>query len=130
MEPKRILIADDSPTVRMALTRVLQKAGYDVAGVADGGEAVNRLQSERFDLLLLDVEMPVMNGFEVLKLIRENKVKNPAPVLVVTGARKSLGEVHELRGLGAQGYVDKGMAEAELLFRIQRVFQGIDDTLA
>ncbi|MBI3621179.1 MAG: response regulator [Nitrospirae bacterium] len=129
MTAKRILIADDSPTVRMALTRALEKAGYQLASVADGQEAVNRLKAEQFDLLLLDMEMPVMGGLEVLQFLRDGKAAHPTPVLVVTGKRKSLEEVHELKRLGAMGYVDKGMPEQELLFRVQRVFRGIEDTL-
>jgi len=130
MTAKRILIADDSPTVRTALTHALEKAGYQLASVADGQEAVNRLKAEQFDLLLLDMEMPVMGGLEVLQWIRDGKGPHPTPVLVVTGKRKSIEEVHELKRLGALGYVDKGMPEQELVFRVQRVFRGIEDTLA
>jgi two-component system alkaline phosphatase synthesis response regulator PhoP len=130
MTPKRVLIAEDSATARMALTRALEKAGYQLTSVADGQEAVNRLKAEQFDLLLLDMEMPVMGGLEVLQCIRDGKVAHPTPVLVVTGKRMSIEEVHELKRLGAMGYVDKGMPEQELLFRVQRVFRGIEDTLA
>lgn len=130
MTPKRILLADDSPTVRAALTRSLEKAGYLVVGVPDGREAVNRLTAESFDLLLLDMEMPVMGGLEVLQAIREGKIASPPPVLVVTGTRKGIEAVHELKRLGALGYIDKGMPEQELLFRVERVFRGTDDPKA
>ena len=129
MEQKRVLIADDSPTVRMTLSQSMTSAGHGVVAVANGAEAVDRLKTEQFDLLLLDVEMPVLNGFEVLTLMRDGKVAYPAPVLVSTGTRKSLGEVHELRRRDALGYIDKSMPVEELLFRVNRVLAGNDAPL-
>jgi two-component system, OmpR family, response regulator len=76
---KKILIADDDPTIRLFLREVMKKAGYTVSVVADGKAALSKLKREKFDLVLLDVWMPKMNGLEVLSQVRQG----PAPPKVI-----------------------------------------------
>lgn len=75
----KILIADDDRTVRLFLTEVMEKAGYGVSTASDGKSTLKKVNQEKFDLVLLDVWMPKMNGIEVLSLLRQE----PAPPKVV-----------------------------------------------
>lgn len=79
---KRILLADDSPQIRESLSKVLRKADYHVALVAQGGQALDRVLAEEFDLLLLDLNMPGMDGWETLDLLA--RLKPQLPVLIIT----------------------------------------------
>ncbi len=67
----RILVVDDEEALRMVLSSELEGEGYKVSNAADGQEAINTLTSNEFDLVLLDIKMPNVDGFEVLKYIKE-----------------------------------------------------------
>jgi CheY-like chemotaxis protein len=79
---KRILLADDSPQIRESLSKVLRNAGYHVTLVAQGGQALDRALEETFDLLLLDLNMPGMDGWETLDHLA--KLKPTLPVVIIT----------------------------------------------
>ena len=99
----RILIVDDIEDNRYTLERSLKRDGYENISLAEcGKEALDLVNKSKFDLILLDLMMPVMNGFEFLKVIRETEFSN-IPILVLTGAdlseeeRKFLsGETHKI----------------------------------
>jgi CheY-like chemotaxis protein/anti-sigma regulatory factor (Ser/Thr protein kinase) len=78
----KILIADDDPTIRLFLREVMKKAGYTVSVVSDGKAALKKVKQEKFDLVLLDVWMPKMNGLEVLSQIRQGSA--PPKVIIMT----------------------------------------------
>lgn len=80
---KRILVVDDEPALRELYSEVLEGAGYEVSTAVDGVEALDRLRAESFDLLLLDIWMPRMNGLEVLGHLHEQA--SPPRVIVTTG---------------------------------------------
>jgi CheY-like chemotaxis protein/anti-sigma regulatory factor (Ser/Thr protein kinase) len=80
---KRILVVDDEPALRDLFSEVLTRAGYSVETAADGLEALERMRADAFDLILLDVWMPRMNGLEVLARLREGH--SPARVIITTG---------------------------------------------
>ena len=80
---KRILVVDDEPALRELFSEVLARAGYEVSTANDGAEALDRLRTESFDLLLLDIWMPRMTGLEVLGHLREHP--SPPRVIVTTG---------------------------------------------
>lgn len=81
-ERKRILLADDSPQIRESLSKVLRNAGYHVTSVAHGGQALDRALEEEFDLLLLDLNMPGMDGWEALDHLAS--LKPALPVIIIT----------------------------------------------
>ena len=84
--PARVLLADDQSEIRMLTADQLQRSGHHVVAVANGQEALAALQSEAFDVVLLDEDMPVMTGPEVLKTIREKPTAlKPAMVVALTG---------------------------------------------
>lgn len=114
----QILVVDDSPTTRSILRNVLSAAGYSVQTAADGVEAVERLRSRPFDVVVSDVEMPRMNGFE---LTRQVKLRFGLPVVLVTGMEK---EEDRRQGLqaGADAYVVKSTFDDQSLLEILEHF--------
>ena len=81
----RILVVDDSVQCRKQLERILKGEGYSVQTVNDGDKAVKLLEKENFNLLLLDIVMPEMDGFEVMKRLSEKPKYNDIPVIFLTG---------------------------------------------
>ncbi len=111
----RILVVDDEETVRSLLQRTLQEAGYDVIAAANGQEALDKLTQFDVSLVLLDIKMPGLDGFQVLEHIRQ---RSNIPVIMLTVIR----DVHTVRdslGLGADDYIGKPFKTRELLARIQ-----------
>jgi two-component system, chemotaxis family, sensor kinase CheA len=114
----RILIVDDSPTTRAILRNVFTAAGYAVRTATDGVDALERLRSGAADLVVTDVEMPRLNGFD---LTRQIKATFGLPVILVTGREK---EEHRREGLaaGADAYIVKSSFEGEGLLEIVQQF--------
>lgn len=81
---KKILIADDDAEMREEISEILKDEGYKVSAVGDGKAALKIIQTESFDLLLLDMKMPVMTGFEVLKFLNVKQIK--IKTIVLTGS--------------------------------------------
>ena len=88
----KILIVDDIFTNRLLLVEVIKNIGHDYVQVENGREAVEALLNEDFDLILMDIEMPVMNGLETTKFIRENfdSPKNNTPIVALTAHNPQL----------------------------------------
>ena len=106
-ETRLVVVVDDSPTTRSILRNVLAAAGYAVQTASDGVEAVDRLRTRPFDLVVSDVEMPRMNGFELTRQVKE---RFQVPVILITGLEK---EDDRRRGLeaGADAYLVKSTFE-------------------
>ncbi len=84
MSAKKILIADDEPEMREELAAILKDEGYEVLQAADGKAALKSIKKNKIDLLLLDLKMPVMTGFEVLKELNAKKIR--MKTIVLTGS--------------------------------------------
>ena len=80
----RILCVDDEPVNLELLGAALGSKGFDVAMALSGAEALDKIKEERFDLIILDVMMPILNGFDVCKKIKENKQFRDIPVIMLT----------------------------------------------
>ena len=107
MDKKRkLLVADDSPTTRILLKNILEIAGYDVVSVNDGIEALIELKKGGFDLLVSDIQMPRMNGFELTESVRSDKVLSELPVVLVT-ALESTEDKQKGMEAGADAYIIK-----------------------
>ena len=112
---ERILVVEDDPTLRMGLRATLRSAGFQVLLASTGTEGRDLALSESPDLVLLDVMLPGMNGFEILRDIRQH---DPAlPVIMLTAKGEEQDKVQGLR-LGADDYVVKPFGIAELLARV------------
>jgi two-component system chemotaxis sensor kinase CheA len=116
---RHILVADDSVTSRMLLKNILESAGYLVVTAVDGAEALTALKSRDFDLLVSDVEMPRMDGFDLTAKVRADKKLVELPVVLVTalGSRE-----HQERGIdvGANAYIVKGSFDQSNLLDVIR----------
>jgi DNA-binding NtrC family response regulator len=113
-----ILVVDDEDALRTVLSGELTNEGYDVRTAADGDEAIGELQKNLFDLVLLDIKMPRMNGFEVLKFVKEKHGKTK--VVMLTGFA-DLKNAIESKKLGADDFVSKPYDLVDLLTTIERV---------
>jgi diguanylate cyclase (GGDEF)-like protein len=113
-----ILIADDNQVIVRLLGEVLSREGYKVAEVRDGKAVLSALPKIRPDLILLDVEMPKMSGFEVCKRLKQDPRTADIPVLFVT-SRKDKKDILAGFAAGGQDYVVKPSTRAELLARVQ-----------
>ncbi|MBN2383382.1 zinc-ribbon domain-containing protein [bacterium] len=120
---KRILIAEDTAFFRKMLADLLTKEGYEVLMAEDGEAALQMLKHElpALDLLILDLQLPKMDGFELLKQVRAAKLSQNLPVLVMTGVFKKAEEVMLVRKLGASGYISKSNPPDHFLFRINQI---------
>jgi two-component system chemotaxis sensor kinase CheA len=103
----RILVADDSVTSRMLIKNVLETSGYAVETATDGLEALTTLRNRQFDLLVSDVEMPRMNGFELASSVRADDKLNELPVVLVTALSSREDKVRGIDA-GANAYIVKG----------------------
>jgi two-component system sensor histidine kinase and response regulator WspE len=103
---KRILVVDDSITVREVERQLLRNHGYDVAVAVDGQQGWNMVRSEHFDLVISDVDMPRMNGLELVEAMRNDPALRTMPVIIVSYKER---EQDRLRGLevGANYYLTK-----------------------
>lgn len=119
MRPAKILIIDDEPHLLKLLRSNLEAAHYKVIAAMDGSSALQMLEKEGADLVILDIMMPGMDGFEVLQKIREFSV---VPVILLTAKDQ---EVDVVRGLkfGADDYVRKPFSVHELLARVEAVLR-------
>ncbi len=114
----RLLVADDNKVNRLLLSRSLEQQGHRVALAVDGLEALQMLRSQAFDLLLLDIEMPQMDGFEVLAALKADRALRDLPV-IVTSSVEGIANVVRCIELGAEDYLPKPLNAVLLKARLQ-----------
>ena len=115
-----ILIVDDDPNYRKLLKGRLSNAGYTITEASDGSEAVEILRVESYDVILLDLNMPVMGGYEVLEWINGNTNTKDSNVIVVTSESIRDHVVTSLT-LGAKDFITKSASKLELILRVRRL---------
>ena len=115
---KSVLIVDDSPSLRKLAGLTLRFRGHNVISAGDGKEAWDILQKEKFDIAVIDILMPVMDGLELLSKIKDDDRFNDIPIitLVTEGDEKSRQKVKEL---GADSYLVKPFQPDELLAKVE-----------
>jgi two-component system, chemotaxis family, chemotaxis protein CheY len=110
----RVLVVDDSSLVRLYYRDVLEKRGFDVDQAMNGLEAMERVLAQPFDLLIVDVNMPKMDGFSFLRELRRSKSEAAAlPALIIT-TEAGREDAEEARAVGANFYLVKPVSEADL----------------
>jgi signal transduction histidine kinase len=117
-----ILVVDDTPTNLEVLTETLSSAGYTVATAISGERALKRLQTQTADLILLDVQMPGMDGFETCRYLKSNPNTANIPIIFLT-ALSDIGSIVRGFSLGAVDYISKPFQELELLTRVRTHLQ-------
>jgi len=128
-EGRKILVIDDDPDILEALTTVLESQGYQVATARDGVEGLDRLRAEKTDLIILDLIMPRMNGFEMYK-----RLKNPErpdygdiPILLLTSLREESSrrrfELETGMEMAVDDYVEKPISPQIMLERVKKLLQ-------
>lgn len=110
-----VLVVDDHPETLGMLTRTLELEGYDVAVATDGNSALALLEEHKPDLIVLDIVMPELDGFQVLNLLRQ---RSKVPIIMLTGKRE-LTSVHRALNLGADDYVSKPFSTHEVVARVK-----------
>jgi CheY-like chemotaxis protein len=118
MDRKKILLVDDSSTVLLMEKMILSKSEYDVVTARDGLEGVEKARHERPDLILMDVVMPRMDGFEAVRKLREDDSTRSIPVIMVT-TRGELQSVETGYASGCSDYVTKPINGLELLTKVR-----------
>jgi len=105
---------------------ILEKRGHSVQTAENGMQAIDRLEKEDFDLVLMDLQMPVMDGFEAMRIIRNNLSsvrRHDIPVIAVTALRADFGE-KECYEVGMNGYISKPLQREEFLKVVERYAPG------
>ncbi|NLJ41034.1 MAG: response regulator transcription factor [Clostridiales bacterium] len=121
---KRLLVVDDEPAIIKGLRFSLEQDGYSIEEAHDGQEAVDKFMANNFDLVILDVMLPGLDGFEVLQRIRE---KSTTPVLMLTAKGEDMDKILGLE-YGADDYLTKPFNILELKARIKAIFRRANHT--
>ena len=122
----KILVVDDDPDMRLAIGSVLKSRSYEVVEARDGEEALARLKEEKPDLMLLDLLMPKMDGFAVVKELKNTQEKFPSvPILIISSVREEAShrryELEVGHKLNVDEYIEKPIEPFILLQRVERL---------
>ena len=123
---KRILVCDDEKHIVRLVQINLEREGYQVITAYDGKEGLSKAQSEKPDLIVLDVMMPYMDGFEVLRNLKKDPATRDIPVIMLT-AKAQDADVFRGWKEGVDTYLTKPFNPMELISFVKRIFQSIDE---
>ena len=121
VEKLQIVAVDDSSLILMTLDKILSEQGYEVKGFSKGMRALKYLKKEVPDLIILDVEMPEIDGFEMLKLIKEKEELRNVPVIFLTSNNGQNEVIDAIKG-GAKDYIIKPINEELLIEKVNKIF--------
>ena len=116
----RVLTVDDSPTILSMLDHALKKAGFEVTQAEDGQKGLDAMAENDFDVVITDINMPVMDGIEFIKNVRASGVKKSLPILILT-TETSQEKRDQGRAAGGTGWIVKPFDPAKLISVIHRV---------
>lgn len=116
----RILIVDDSPTDTLTLSRMLEKHGHEYFCADDGNSAISIAQSQQPDIILMDVVMPELNGYQATRKLSQHALTAHIPIVLISSKNQESDRVWGLRQ-GAKAYLNKPAKEAELMQLINEV---------
>ncbi len=119
----RILIVDDSPSQQLGIRRIVEKLGHEVLTAEDGQAGVNLAKEQLPDLVLMDVVMPNLNGFQATRTLAREATTRHIPVILVTTKDQDTDRMWGMRQ-GAKAYITKPFSEDELSEVLERVFSG------
>lgn len=119
----RILIVDDSPSQLLGIQRIVEKLGQQILTATDGAAGVETAKAELPDLVLMDVVMPNLNGFQATRTLARDEATRHIPVILVTTKDQDTDRMWGMRQ-GAKAYITKPFSEDELSEVLERVFAG------
>ena len=119
--PSKILVVDDDPDIVEVITFYLDNIGYKTTEAFNGQEAINKANDEKPDLIILDVEMPRLNGFEVIKILKGDEKTASIPIIVLTGVRLSEEDRQSGLKLGASKFMTKPFNSITLINDIKEL---------
>ncbi|AKU49316.1 twitching motility response regulator PilH [Xanthomonas arboricola] len=122
----RILIVDDSPSQLLGIQRIVEKLGHETITATDGAAGVEAAKSSLPDLVLMDVVMPNLNGFQATRTLKREPATQHIPVILVTTKDQDTDRMWGMRQ-GARAYITKPFSEDELLEVMERVFNQKDE---
>jgi DNA-binding response OmpR family regulator len=120
--PRRILVADDDPSIATLIQVTLKDPRYEIVAVKNGLEALKAFESGLFDVVILDVMMPYVDGFEACQRIRE---RSDVPIVILTSRDGTDDVVHGFE-LGADDYITKPFKTAELIARVESILRRVE----
>ena len=123
MRKPRVLVVDDSISIRKFVQRFLDRSGYEVEVAPDGMEALNTMEQSKFDVVITDLEMPVMHGYDLIAEMKRKEELRNLPIVVLTSRA---GEKHRQKALdmGAQDYLVKPFDEQDMLGTLKKILSG------
>ncbi len=119
---RRILVVDDEPNIALSLNYLMERAGYSVRIAADGEEAIEAVKEALPDLILLDVNMPKMNGYEVCELVRTNPQWKHIPIVMLTAKGRDI-EREKGLAVGADEYITKPFSTQEVVEKVRVILE-------
>lgn len=123
---KKILIVDDEPNIVISLEFLMRREGFEVLVARDGEEALRNIKEQQPDLVLLDVMMPKVNGFDVCKQIRNDPTLAGMRIIMLT-AKGREAEIAKGLALGADGYITKPFSTRDLAVQVRNLL-GLEET--
>jgi DNA-binding response OmpR family regulator len=119
----RVLIVEDEPNIVESLNFILGQAGFDVETAVDGAEALQRLRRQVYSALILDLMLPGINGFDVLRSVRSDGELKDMPVIVLT-AKGQAADRQAAEAIGATAFITKPFSNAEIVQRVSELTGG------
>ncbi len=126
---KKILVVDDEARVLMVIQKRLESAGYEVITAMDGNEGLSKARSENPDLIVLDLILPKLNGYQVCSILKRDSYYKQIPILMLT-ARSQERDVDEGMRVGADAYMTKPFKNELLLGQIEQLLAKADERKA
>ena len=120
--PLKVLVVDDEEEVRNSVSEFLESQGYDAVEVADGEEALAKCFTEKPDLLLLDLRLPRVDGYQVCQTLKGNPITSVIPIIIITALNSTSQKIKGIE-YGADDYIEKPFDLAELSARIKMVLR-------
>jgi chemosensory pili system protein ChpA (sensor histidine kinase/response regulator) len=120
--PRTVMVVDDSLTVRKITSRLLEREGYRVLAAKDGVDALEQVHRSLPDIMLVDIEMPRMDGFDLTRNLRGDPRTASVPIIVISSRTADKHRTHAFE-LGVNDFIGKPYQEAELLAHIQKYLE-------
>jgi CheY-like chemotaxis protein len=123
----KILVVDDEEDITRVVVKIMESRGHTVTTATDGLEALDRVVEDLPDVVILDVNLPKMDGFEVCKQIKSNELTSHIPVVIMTAAYVRVEDAEHGTALGADEYVVKPFLREVLVHNVERLIPGAGD---